>query len=108
MPLGVRLPIPREAKNVALTGLEGQARADLLAIPASQLICDKSVSARLANRSQPLTSDEIARRSFPKHLSLAFQIHRFLFWIRGMYRNPLFLWQANRLIEAGSRETAGE
>src|ERR1700693_255263 len=88
MSLGVRLRILRDAKNSSLTDLEGKRRANLLRIPASQLICNKSVSALLASRSKPLSADEIAWRS-PKHLSLAFQIHRLLFWIRAIHRKFL-------------------
>jgi transcriptional regulator with XRE-family HTH domain len=107
MPLGDRLRILREAKNLSLVDLEEstgtlrwdllqiecgnmaptaqtfQGWADALAIPVSQLI------------SKRLSAGEIAWRSSPKQLSLVFQIHRFLFWIRRIYRNILFLWQTN-------------
>jgi hypothetical protein len=96
MPFGVRLRILREAKNISLTGFEGLGRANGLAIPASQLICDKSVCVRPANRSKSLSPGEIAWRRFPGRLSLAFPIQRFLFRIRGIHRNSLFLWQTNR------------
>jgi transcriptional regulator with XRE-family HTH domain len=119
IPLGDRLRILREAKNLLLVDLEestGTSRWDLLqiecgnmaptaqtlkgwavalAIPVSQLICDKGISTPLSSLSKRLSTGEIAWRSSPKQLSLVFQIHRFLFWIRGIYRNNSFLWQTN-------------
>ena len=119
MPLGGRSQILRETKNLSLVGLEestGTLLWDLLqiksgnmaptaqalkgwavalAIPVRQLICDKGTSTPLPSLSKRLSAGEIAWRSSPKQLSLVFQIHRFLFWIRGIYRNILFLSQTN-------------
>lgn len=121
MSLGDRLRILREARNVSLTDLvesSGISRRDLLqiecgnmeptgkilegwasalAIPLSHVLCDENLSVPLANLRNRLSAGEIAWRSSAKHLSLVFQTQRFLFWIRGVYRNFLFLWQTHRL-----------